>query len=261
MKSPFPGMDPYLEGHWLDVHSSLVIYARNQLQPQLPAGLVARTSERLVVDAPYDEERAIFPDVRVVEQPQAQRVSARAGETAVAEPLVLQIPRARFRQGFVEIRDRQDEGRLVTVIEFLSPSNKTPGDGRRQYRRKRDELVAAEVNLVEVDLTRAGRRELLVAQEQIPREYQTVYQACAFTAWADKPIGIYALPLSASLPSIQVPLRESDRPVLLDLQSLVDRAYEDGRYDSIDYARPCNPPLEGEDAVWADELLKAAGKR
>ena len=36
MPSPFPGMDPYLEQHWGDVHTSLVIYARNQLQKVLP---------------------------------------------------------------------------------------------------------------------------------------------------------------------------------------------------------------------------------
>lgn len=28
MKSPLPGMDPYLEMHWLDVHSSLIYLAK-----------------------------------------------------------------------------------------------------------------------------------------------------------------------------------------------------------------------------------------
>ena len=36
MKSPFPGMDPYLEEFWPDVHASLIIYARDQLEEQLP---------------------------------------------------------------------------------------------------------------------------------------------------------------------------------------------------------------------------------
>jgi hypothetical protein len=28
MPSPFPGMDPYLEVHWRDIHASLIIYSR-----------------------------------------------------------------------------------------------------------------------------------------------------------------------------------------------------------------------------------------
>ena len=41
-KNPFPGMNPWLEAHWGDVHTSLTTYACDQLQPQLPAGLRAR---------------------------------------------------------------------------------------------------------------------------------------------------------------------------------------------------------------------------
>jgi len=55
MPSPFPGMDPYLERQWRDVHGSLVIYARDALNEQLGGELVARCDERLVIgqsDAP-----------------------------------------------------------------------------------------------------------------------------------------------------------------------------------------------------------------
>jgi hypothetical protein len=60
---------------------------------------------------------------------------------------------------------------------------------------------------------------------------------------------------------IAVPLRVGDKDVALDLQPLVEKAYVEGAYDDIDYRRECVPPLEGEDAAWADELLRAAGKR
>src|SRR5438105_4713913 len=46
MKSPFPGMDPFLEQYWGDVHHSLIQYARDTMQPQLPADLRARVEER-----------------------------------------------------------------------------------------------------------------------------------------------------------------------------------------------------------------------
>ena len=52
MKSnPFPGMNPWLESHWGDIHTSLTTYARDQLQPQLPAGLRARVEEYVAVEA------------------------------------------------------------------------------------------------------------------------------------------------------------------------------------------------------------------
>jgi len=51
MKSPFPGMDPYLEAHWLDVHSRLVAYAADALNEVLPETLVARMEERVAVEA------------------------------------------------------------------------------------------------------------------------------------------------------------------------------------------------------------------
>lgn len=55
MASPFPGMDPYLEQFWRDVHASLIIYARDQLQTRLPAGLRVRVEERVVVEPCPDE--------------------------------------------------------------------------------------------------------------------------------------------------------------------------------------------------------------
>src|SRR4051794_29598741 len=48
MPSPFPGMDPYLERHWRDVHADLVALARTALNHILPEDLVARMYKRLV---------------------------------------------------------------------------------------------------------------------------------------------------------------------------------------------------------------------
>jgi hypothetical protein len=73
MPSPFPGMDPYLEAHWGDVHASLIIYAREQLQKELPRDLRARVGERVFVEADDQQSRAVYPDVRIYERPRAQR--------------------------------------------------------------------------------------------------------------------------------------------------------------------------------------------
>ncbi len=66
MPSPFPGMDPYLEAHWRDVHASLIIYARDALQGVLPTSLRARVEESVLLETPQGlGDHPLYPDVRV----------------------------------------------------------------------------------------------------------------------------------------------------------------------------------------------------
>jgi hypothetical protein len=67
VKSPFPGMDPYLEEHWGDVHQAFVTYVRDALQPQLPEHLRARKQERVYIELPEGMRREYYPDIRVIE--------------------------------------------------------------------------------------------------------------------------------------------------------------------------------------------------
>ncbi|MEQ1829163.1 MAG: DUF4058 family protein, partial [Pirellula sp.] len=68
MKSPFPGMDPYLERHWQDVHSTFMVYAKQQLNQQLPAELRARVEESLAVESDDGRSKVVYPDISVTEQ-------------------------------------------------------------------------------------------------------------------------------------------------------------------------------------------------
>jgi hypothetical protein len=80
---------------------------------------------------------------------------------------------------------------------------------------------------------------------------------------ASKPMraALYPITLREPLPAIAIPLRPQDEDAVLELQALLRKAYHTGRYDGLDYARPCDPPLLGQDAEWADHLLRAAGVR
>jgi Protein of unknown function (DUF4058) len=68
MASPFPGMDPYLEQHWGDVHHRFITYASDQLAKVLPRDLRARVEERVFVESPDNSYRPIVLDVRVIER-------------------------------------------------------------------------------------------------------------------------------------------------------------------------------------------------
>ena len=161
MPSPFPGMDPYLEFElWTTVHSMLAPMILLQLAPQIRPRYVALTTERFVVDSPDDvaiEESGIYPDVGMVRS--RDRVGKqKTGRTTFLEaPLQLAtIVPSKVPHVNIEIRDVRRR-RLVTAIEILSPTNKR-GRGRRQYLKKRRELLLSKVHILEIDLVRRGQR-------------------------------------------------------------------------------------------------------
>ena len=261
MKSPFPGMDPYLEEHWRDIHHSFLTYARDGLQEHLPSDLRARLEERVYVEPEFGDGRGIYPDVRVVEHPGRGGAVSLATEAEVAEPLIMYAESEPATKGFIEIIDVRSGNRVVTAIELLSDSNKQAGDGHDQYRKKQREYVQGGVSLVEIDLLRSGRRVLAVPAFRIPPSHRTTYQVCVTRGWRPRSYEVYRAALREPLPTIRVPLRETDPDVPLNLQALIDRCYHNGRYDDIDYRTEPNPPLVPEDAAWAAELLAAQGSK
>lgn len=263
MASPFPGMDPYLEQFWGDIHHSFITYARDQLQPALPGDLRARVEERVFVESPIGHERTMYPDIRVVERGRRGRepIAAPAG-VVVAEPIRMRLPDEPVTQGFIEILDMRTGRRVVTVIEVLSHSNKAAGPGRELYERKQRECKQGGVNLVEIDLLRGGRWTILVPEPLVPVSRHTAYRACVYRPGVESPSELYPLPLRPRLPAIKIPLRPTDADVVLDLQALIDQCYRNGGYDEdIDYSLDPDPPLSASDAAWAEGLLREKGRR
>src|SRR6516164_151567 len=113
MPSPFPGMDPYLEAHWRDVHARLVIYASDALQGVLPSPLRARVEESVLLETPEGlGDHPLFSDVRVVEYASRRRTEARAEtSTAVAEPFLVDVEPESVSEPFLEIIDRESGNR------------------------------------------------------------------------------------------------------------------------------------------------------
>src|SRR4051812_48490615 len=160
MPSPFPGMDPWLEspGVFPDLHTRFLTTLSADLNRQLPAPFFAAISTRVYME---ESERQVEPDVDVL----TPNGPVGGGGTAVAPVAVtdlLEIPAAplpdeEVTETFLEIRTTADGERLVTSVEVLSPTNKTPGaTGRGRYLAKQHELQSAGVNLVEIDLLRRG---------------------------------------------------------------------------------------------------------
>ena len=254
-------MDPFLELYWGDVHQRLIMYLADAVQPRLPGDLRARVEERVFVEADREKQREIIPDVHLAET-ESWRGGGDSGGTAVleevdvevAEPLLFELQDVEVTEGFIEIRERGG-ARVVTVIEVLSPSNKRKGEGRKKYLKKQAEVLESDANLVEIDLLRGGKRTLAVTE--IPTAHARDPLVCISPGWRRSRRELYALPFARKLPKIPIPLRPKEKPILLDLQALIDHVYEAGRYSDLDYTQPLEPALSEAQQAWLQTLLQA----
>lgn len=255
MNMPFPGMDPYLEHPllWPGVHVQLMVSLANQLQPLIEPRYVASLEERVYLEGP---QRRV-PDLLV------KKVRDGSGRLMIAQPavntpVVLEVDELEIHERRVEILDLYNNQKLVTLLEVLSPTNKTRGPGRKSYRAKQRETLARNCHLIEIDLLRRGRHVLSIPEwrAQDVRPYD--YLICV-NRWPDRNrYELYPCQLRSRLPQINVPLAEPDPDVPLDLQAALEKVYSDGRYMwRVRYHDPCEPPLSPEDQAWAQEQWAA----
>src|SRR5262249_61790103 len=90
MKSPFPGMDPYIEacGLWEDVHHDLISEIQYALAKVAPERYLVRTGERsyvVLVESEGKTSHPVPPDVSVT-APRGRKKATKRGGTALAEP-------------------------------------------------------------------------------------------------------------------------------------------------------------------------------
>src|SRR5688500_3694390 len=100
-------MNPYLEGYWLGVHTRLVTYLADAIDPQLPKGLQTNLEERVFVESVELRDRWFLPDVHVYRSLQrpVDRGSAvvSPGGVAMREPKVIEIPKIEVKEKYLEI--------------------------------------------------------------------------------------------------------------------------------------------------------------
>ena len=251
MPSPFPGMDPYLEGPlWTTVPYQLCAEIARQLVPKIRPRYLAFANERVVVIEPDSGSVAtssIFPDIGVSTNTSAH---SKSGTTLAPAPqrLATVMPES-IPHITVEIRDTEKR-QLVTVIEVLSPTNKSC-EGRQEYLRKRNRILFSSVHLLEIDFLRTGLR--VPMQRDLPEgEYFVFLGRADQRPWME----VFAISLKSPLPSIPVPLLHGDSDVFLDLHLAFTNIYDEVGFDlAVDYSQPPKLPLPSELAAWSDDLL------
>lgn len=261
MPSPFPGMDPYIENtfRWRQFHGHFISDLTFALNAVLPEGIIAQYDERCYV-VPFDDY--LYPDGMVVA---SSGFGPRIGALEQTEtlPLIVQYSPQEVHEPYVEIITADDEERVVTVIEFVSPTNKISGLGRDTYKLKQSRVLHSSCHLLEIDLSRAGEHTVAVRPEPVrarkPFEYiislhRTGSRLGQFEVW---PITV-----RDTLPVVRVPLLPGMPDALLNLQPIMDGVYDRSAVGHrLKYRQDPEPPLSPEDAEWADALLREKGLR
>jgi hypothetical protein len=250
---------------WRGVHHRLITFSAEAIQEVLPHGFVADIDERLYVVEP---ERRIYPDVVVLKRRPEEPHGVAPGGTAVLEeqedpPEELSAYPVEIREPFIEIRVGEQWERVVTVIEFLSPANKSTGDrGRQEYLQKQAEVLNSETHLLEIDLLRTGAHTVAAPLQSLRERGHWDYLVCLHESWRRYTYLYWMISLRQRLPRIRVPLTGEVSPVILDLQSVFERAYDAGPYvQRVEYRAALPTPLTEGDATWMDALLREKGLR
>lgn len=265
MKSPFPGMDPYLEqpAFWSSFHSKFIIAIADAIEANLDPAYYVEVETRSYLDGDDPGVLVGIPDVTVILSASAGRVAESEGAIAIAEPIASGVQRVTVpmvqsvKERYLEIRDIKS-GSVITAIELLSPKNKRAGDGRSSYENKRALILGSLTHLVELDLLRAGTK-MPLENVRSRSDYQILISRSFQRPQAD----LYGIMLRDLLPTIAIPLAMDEAELSIDLQAVFDGVYRRSRYQSrIDYSQPLPPPkLEPIDQDWISQLLHDSQSR
>jgi hypothetical protein len=183
------------------------------------------------------------------------RYRARVGQRhyTTEQPLFTSIIREEHHEELIEIRQRSD-GRLVTLVDVVSPANKMIEKGRQAYLEKRREGKTAGANLVEIDLVLQGQPMLDYSREGLP---DWDYAVTVTRATQPDRFEIYTATLQKRLPRFRLPLSNDDRDTVVDLHATFTRSFDQGGFAAkIDYKRDPVTALSDEDRKWLDAHLK-----
>jgi hypothetical protein len=213
---------------------------------------------------PYLEDAAFWPAFQhqlvtclyqIVLPALVDRYRARVGQRhyVTEQPLFTSVVREEHHEEYIEIRQRKD-GRLVTLVDVVSPANKTTEGGRQAYLEKRREGRNLGASLVEIDLVLQGQPMLDYSREGLP---DWDYAVTVTRAAQPDRFEIYTSTLQKRLPRFRLPLASDHNDHVVDLHIAFVRSYDQAGFaGKIDYQRDPITALSAEDRQWLDEHLK-----
>ncbi|QDT39383.1 DUF4058 family protein [Stratiformator vulcanicus] len=250
MPSPFPGMNPYLENSefWHDFHERFVPKLAEAITAEVRPDYFCKIDEHVYIHEMSARERLIGrSDVSVKSDEWSSHGDQTASTTAPARGRVSESIDVE-RINFIEVRDRSNR-EVVTVVELLSPSNKSGGD-RNQYLAKRRSYFESRVHLVEIDLLRGGPR--LPIDETPDCDYLIMVSRSPMRPEVE----LWPINIDEPLPVIPIPLRDGRDEAIINLQIQFEAVFEAAAYQDYIYASSPEPPLSDGQRLWAEQTLE-----
>jgi hypothetical protein len=232
----------------------------DSLSPRLRPKYRVAIEKRVYTISTNDSEESLLvgiADVAVFPGVSAAPPVRSSGQSTATLPIQVAVPiPEEVQERYLEIREVAS-GRVITVVEILSPKNKRSGEGRAAYEKKRQQILSSATHLIEIDLLRGGTPMPLLGALP-PMTYYILVSQANQRPRAD----LYPFTLQDSIPIFTVPLVAGEATPEVDLQVLLHEVYDRASLDLvIDYRQPPFPNLSAEDAGWADQLLKQQGLR
>lgn len=248
MKPKFPGMNPYLENPelWSEVHSWLIVQLARSLNPVLTPKYRAAVEKRV-----YSDSLLVgIPDVSMFQR-NAEETRLTTTASTLSKPMKVNLPMTEsVRENYLEIR-QVGTGRVVTVIELLSPKNKRPGEGRDKYNAKRRKVLDSLSHLVEIDLLRAGE------PQPISNSIQSDYRILVSRADCRPEAELYPFNLHDPIPQFYLPLRTGDEEPVVNLHQVMEVVYEEAALElAIDYSKQPIPSVTEDDFLRNHDLAQ-----
>ena len=269
--NPFPGMNPYLEDPliWPDFHNRLIASMADNLGTRVPdtyrVGIQERTEVATVAGdslEPALEPAFIAPDARVTDTSEMlgglEPAPAYGGAAAAVAPpahgvavRVATLEEARVTYLYVQ---RMRDWKVVAIVEVLSPTNKMPGEGRVNYRHKRDAILTSGVSLVEIDLLRGGR-PMPLQTATLPSDYRIL--VCR--GWERPNAVLYPFSVRQAIPKFALPLSPGDDEPEVDLGPIINGMHHTARYSQVTrYSEPPpGPVFDVGTREWVDGRLES----
>ncbi len=161
-----------------------------------------------------------------------------------------------IREPFIQLV-HTESNEVITLIEILSPANKSAGAGRNLYLLKQEEVLHSEVHLVEIDLLSQGQHTIALPEIKLHQLPAHRYKVSVCYGPEHIKFEIYPFTLSQRLPRFHIPLKNPDPAVVLDLPTGFNQAYDNGGYtDFVDYTQPPPVSLSEEEQAWVVENVK-----